>query len=111
MKIAIPIADEKLSMHFGHAGTFAIIDTDVDGNIVKRSDETPPPHEPGVLPAWLNKLGATHIIAGGMGARAQNLFAANNIHVIVGAPSNTPEELVSMFCSGTLVSGDNICDH
>jgi len=111
MKIAIPLAGEKLSMHFGHCDTFALIDTDENGTVVKRSDETPPPHEPGVLPAWLNSQGATHIIAGGMGSRAQNLFAANDIQVIVGAPSNTPEELVSMFTSGTLVSGSNICDH
>ncbi|MFC1552261.1 NifB/NifX family molybdenum-iron cluster-binding protein [Candidatus Latescibacterota bacterium] len=70
-----------------------------------------PPHEPGVLPAWLHGLGATHIIAGGMGSRAQNLFEQNDIKVIIGAPNIAPEELVSMHVDGTLVSGENVCDH
>ena len=46
---------------------------------------TPPPHEPGVIPRWLHEQGATTIIAGGMGMRAQQIFAENNITVVTGA--------------------------
>ncbi|MGB2862149.1 MAG: iron-sulfur cluster carrier protein MrpORP [Sedimentisphaerales bacterium] len=112
MRIAIPLAQGKLSLHFGHCDTFAIIDTDGDaGQIVKRKDLTPPPHEPGVLPAWLHGEGVNVIIAGGMGQRAQQLFARNDIEVVIGATTGSPEELVSAYLQDTLETGDNICDH
>lgn len=112
MKIALPIANRKLSMHFGHCDTFALIDVDMTARkIVGRSDLEAPPHEPGLLPAWLAERGANVIIAGGMGQRAQSLFAQKGIDVIVGACCDTPENLVAAYLAGTLVSGENICDH
>jgi ATP-binding protein involved in chromosome partitioning len=30
---------------------------------------------------------------------------------LVGAPAETPENLVKAYLSGTLVSGQNTCDH
>jgi predicted Fe-Mo cluster-binding NifX family protein len=112
MRIAIPVFEGKLSQHFGHCETFAILDTDGDsGRIVSRKDVTPPPHEPGVLPKWLHGEGVNVIIAGGMGQRAQQLFAQNQIEVVVGAPAETPENLVSAYLGKTLQTGDNLCDH
>lgn len=112
MKIAIPLADGKLTMHFGHCASFALIDVDpAQKAILDRNDVIPPPHEPGVLPPWLADQGVKVIIAGGMGQRAQGLFAAQDIQVFVGAPSDTPEALVGQYLSGTLQSGVNACDH
>ncbi len=111
MRYAIPLVDGSLSMHFGHCDEFALIDVDENGNVVRREDAVPPPHEPGVLPAWLAERGATHVIAGGMGSRAQNLFASKGIQVIVGAPFKPPEELASLCANGDLMNGDNVCDH
>ena len=111
MKIAIPLADGRLSMHFGHCEQFALVETDEQNNIVNTALLSPPGHEPGVLPAWLHEQGANVIIAGGMGMRAQQLFAQNDIRVVVGAPGEEPEQLVSAYLSGTLETGDNICDH
>jgi ATP-binding protein involved in chromosome partitioning len=112
MTIAIPVADGKLGMHFGHCEQFALLDVDdKTKKVTGKRMLTPPPHEPGVLPRWLHKEGATVIIAGGMGQRAQSLFAENGIKVVVGAPAETPEELAVKYLSGTLVSGVNACDH
>jgi len=111
MKIAIPLADGRLCMHFGHCEQFALVETDEQNNIVNTALLSPPRHEPGVLPAWLHEQGANVIIAGGMGMRAQQLFAQNDIRVVVGAPGEEPEQLVSAYLSGTLETGDNICDH
>jgi predicted Fe-Mo cluster-binding NifX family protein len=72
---------------------------------------TPPPHEPGLLPRWLHEQGATVIIAGGMGQRAQGLFAENGIKVVVGAPAEAPDALVRAYLDGTLKTGGNVCDH
>ena len=70
-----------------------------------------PGHEPGVLPQWLHENNVNVIIAGGMGQRAQQRCTQNDIKVVVGASSETPEDLVSAFLKETLQTGDNICDH
>jgi len=112
MKIAIPIAEGKLCMHFGHCEQFALLDVDKKAKkITGKQMLTPPAHEPGVLPKWLYEQGANVIIAGGMGSRAQSLFAENGIKVVVGAPGDEPDKLVISYLEGTLVSGTNVCDH
>ena len=112
MKIAIPLAGGRLAMHFGHCEQFALVEVD-DGTrkIVHSAVLVPPAHEPGALPRWLGEQGASVILAGGMGRRAQQLFAQNDIAVVVGAPAEEPEELVAAYLSGTLEAGDNLCDH
>jgi len=112
MKIAIPLANGCLSMHFGHCDEFTIVEVDMQNKkIVNKVTLSPPAHEPGVLPQWLHQQGANLIIAGGMGQRAQQLFTENDIDVVVGAPSEAPEALVEAYLNGTLQIGDNICDH
>ena len=98
-------------MHFGHCEQFALVEADEQKNIVNTTLLTPPAHEPGVLPAWLHEQGANVIIAGGMGMRAQQLFAQNNITVVVGAPGEEPEQLALAYLNETLETGENICDH
>jgi ATP-binding protein involved in chromosome partitioning len=112
MKIAIPVAEGRLSTHFGHCERFALVDVDpAEKKILEREDIEAPPHEPGLLPKWLAERGANMIIAGGMGQRAQALFGEHGIEVIIGAPAETPENLVNSYLAGTLQSGENICDH
>ena len=81
MKFAIPVADGRLAAHFGHCEQFALIETE-NGEIKNSAMQTPPPHEPGVLPKWLHEQGANVIIAGGMGSRAQQLFGQSGIKVV-----------------------------
>lgn len=110
MRLAIPVAQGTLCPHFGHCEQFAVVDTE-DGKLVRTEYKTPPPHEPGVLPAWLHQLGVNAIVCGGMGMRAQQLFAQNDIKVVYGAPSLPTDEIVKAYLEGTLTTGDNICDH
>jgi|WetSurMetagenome_2_1015567.scaffolds.fasta_scaffold00340_5 ATP-binding protein involved in chromosome partitioning len=112
MKVAIPLADGKLTAHFGHCRSFALVDADpAEKKILGRVDIEAPQHEPGLLPPWLAERGATVIIAGGMGQRAQGLFTEQGIKVIVGAAAELPETLVLQYLSGTLITGSNVCDH
>ncbi len=112
MRIAIPLVQGKLSLHFGHCDQFAILDIDDNTKkVINREDATPPGHEPGVLPRWLHENNVSVIIAGGMGQRAQQLLTQNDIKVVVGASSGSPEELVSAYLQDTLQLEDNICDH
>ena len=112
MRIAIPLAQGKLSLHFGHCDQFAIFDIDGEiSKVINRKDVTPPAPEPGVLPKWLHENNVSVIIAGGMGQRAQQLFTQDGIKVVIGASGQSPEELVSAYLENTLETGDNICDH
>jgi ATP-binding protein involved in chromosome partitioning len=112
MRIALPLADGKLAMHFGHCERFALVDVDEGSRtIVHKEELVPPAHEPGLLPRWLAEHKADVIIAGGMGKRAQDLFARNGIRVCVGADAEDPEKLISAYLEGTLSYGENICDH
>jgi predicted Fe-Mo cluster-binding NifX family protein len=99
-------------MHFGHCEKFALVDVDPDlMAIVGTTSIDPPPHQPGLLPGWLAERGVNLVIAGGMGGRAQQLFAEAGVKVIVGAPSADPESVVMDYLSGSLVPGANVCDH
>lgn len=109
MKFAIPIVNGILTMHFGHAKEFVIIDV-VDNEIKKKTSLEPPPHAPGVLPKWLAELGVNVIIAGGMGATAMQLFEESGIKVVTGAPTIEPEKLVLLYLDGTLLTSFNACD-
>ena len=112
MRIAIPVADGQVCMHFGHCQTCAVIDVDAGTKVIsKREDIAPPPHEPGVLPKWLHGLDVNVIIACGMGQHAQRLFKENGVEVVVGASVDTPENLVKAYLDGNLQTGQNACDH
>ena len=111
MKIAIPTVDGILCAHFGHCYQFAVIDVDPESRTIKAAEWlTPPPHEPGVLPAWLGRLGCDLIIAGGMGGRAIGMFQQQGVEVVIGAPSKKPEEIVLAYLNGELTTGGNPCD-
>lgn len=112
MKIVVPIAEGKMATHFGHCAGFDTFDIAKDGKtIAKKEYIHAPPHEPGLLPKFLGEKGVTHIIAGGMGSRARELFAERNIIVAVGAPTDSSDKIVANFLAGTLTTGANGCDH
>ncbi len=109
-RIAIPLENGILSSHFGHCRQFAIIDAE-DHTVTNESLVVPPPHEPGLLPAWLAEKGVTDVIAGGMGQRAITLFNQQNINVFVGAEIKKDTELANDLLNDRLVAGANYCDH
>ncbi len=112
MIIAIPVAQGRLCPHFGHPEHFALLHVDEQGETVFRTETvTPPPHAPGVLPEWLADLGVNVVLVGGIGSRAKSLFVQKGITVITGVPAEDPGIVVQAYLAGTLVTGDNACDH
>ena len=110
--IAIPVVGGRLCMHFGHCEQFALLDVDTAGKEILNSRQlVPPAHQPGVLPHWLHDQGVNLVITGGMGRRAQDIFAQQGIEVVVGAPAEPPESIVRSYLDGNLQAGENICDH
>lgn len=112
MRYAIPVNSGVLASHFGHCEGFAIFDVDDESHqVVGREFVQSPGHAPGVLPAFLAEQGASAVIAGGMGSRAVSLFEENRIQVFLGAPEGDAADIMAAFIEGTLVAGDNVCDH
>ncbi len=112
MRYGIPVSGGVLDPHFGHCHEFAFVDANEAKKEILNVEILPSPgHQPGVLPLWMAEQGAVAIIAGGMGPMAQDLFRQNRIEVILGAPSEPPEKVVMDYLNGTLVTGDNTCDH
>ncbi len=110
-KIAVPVdANEILDGHFGHCKFFEIITVEGD-KIVSKEKVIPPLHEPGVLPKWLAEIGATDVLAGGMGQKAIQIFNYNNINVFVGAPQLSATELTKGFLNKSIEFNANYCDH
>lgn len=111
MRIAVPIAGTTLCSHFGQCESFVLFDIDDDATIAGRCEVTPPDHAPGVYPAWLAQQRVSLVLAGGMGGKARELFAANNIQVVVGVEAGDPESVVTTYLAGRLVTGENACVH
>ncbi|NLM52416.1 MAG: dinitrogenase iron-molybdenum cofactor [Firmicutes bacterium] len=107
MKIAVASEGKYVSGHFGHCEGFTLYEVK-DGKIKNKVFVKNPGHRPGFLPNFLHDLGADVIIAGGMGAAAQELFAQNNIEVIVGAEGEC-DEIVILYLKGEVKSTGSIC--
>ena len=109
-KFAVPTVNDMLTPHFGHCEKFAIVETE-NNEIVRMGFVYPPAHQPGVYPGFLASQGVDVIISGGMGMKAQNLFAQNNIEVCIGVSNGSPQILVEQYLQDQLQTGQNLCDH
>lgn len=108
MKIAISTDEGNfVSPHFGRCPYFTIIEIE-DEKILSKEMTKNPGHHPAYLPNFLSEMGVNCIIAGGMGHRAQGLFAEKNIEIIIGVNGEI-DEVVSRIVSGKLESGESTC--
>lgn len=109
MKIAISTDNGFVSAHFGRCPAYTLIEIE-EGKIIKREEIPNPGHQPGFLPHFLSQRGVNVIIAGGMGPRAQSLFAEKNIQTIIGIQGQI-DEVIEKFIHQKLVAGQDLCDH
>lgn len=108
--IAIPTEAKQLCAHFGHCEEFVFF-TCEDGKIVDEKWITPPAHVPGLYPKWVAENGATVVLGGGMGTKAQDLFHQANVDVFYGIALSNPKEIAETYLKGELQAGVNLCDH
>lgn len=104
MLVAVAQEGTMVCPHFGHCEQFMLYDTENKSSKAVAN----PGHEPGFLPGFLKQQGVNVVIAGGMGGRAQDLFAAQGIQVLVGI-TGTVEEALRKFEKGELVSSGAVC--
>lgn len=109
VKVALATDGNNVAGHFGHCPAFTIVNIE-DGREKSREVIANPGHRPGFLPRFLSELGVTHIIAGGMGPAARNLFEQHGVTVIIGA-QGTVDQVLASFLAGTLATGPSQCHH
>jgi predicted Fe-Mo cluster-binding NifX family protein len=109
MKVAISTDGGYVSPHFGRCPEYTIFEVE-DGKIKSKVVIPNPGHEPGFLPGYLAKMGVNCIICGGMGPRAQQLFAEQNIETIIGI-SGRIDEIIDTYLKGELKGGESTCEH
>ncbi len=109
MRIAISTDNGYVSAHFGRCPTYTIVDIQ-DGRVLARQEIPNPGHQPGFLPQFLSEKGVEVIIAGGMGPRAQGLFASRNIQTLIGVKGPL-DEVIEKFLRRELEAGQDLCDH
>jgi len=107
MKIAISADSGFVSAHFGRCPSFVIAEI-IDGKIINTVEIDNPGHHPGFLPKFLSERGVSVIICGGMGRRAESLFAEKEIMPIIGVTGKI-EEVIEKFAQGKLESGESSC--
>ena len=107
MRIAISTDGNSVSAHFGRCPSFTIVEID-NGKLINRQTIVNPGHHPGFLPQFLHEKGVNYIIAGGMGPRAEGLFAQAGIQIIVGVSGNI-DEVIDKIIKGRLEGGESLC--
>jgi len=107
MKIAISTDAGFVSAHFGRCPSFTIADVE-GGKVLKVEEINNPGHQPAFLPNFLAEHGVKYIISGGMGNRAQMLFAEKKITPVVGVTGKV-EEVIEKFAKGQLKEGESLC--
>ena len=83
MKVAISTDGQTVSAHFGRCPSYTVLEIR-DGKITKSEEIPNPGHHPGYLPRFFHEMNVNCIIAGGMGARASELFSQYSIQPILG---------------------------
>jgi predicted Fe-Mo cluster-binding NifX family protein len=109
MKIAISTDGGYVSDHFGRCPAYTIVDIQ-DEKVLARQEIPNPGHQPGFLPQYLSARAVSVIIAGGMGPRAQGLFAEKNIQTIIGVQGQI-DDVIEKYLRHELEAGQDLCDH
>lgn len=104
VKVALATDGQYVAAHFGDCPAYTLAEVK-DGQVKSVETIPNPGHRPGFLPTYLSELGVTHVIAGGMGPRAQELFAGRGITTIIGV-QGTINEVLDAFTAGRLRPGE-----
>jgi predicted Fe-Mo cluster-binding NifX family protein len=115
MRIALPIADGKFSLHYGSAQAISIHDIDLDKGVATDLGPKSFPDD-GVCGAaqWVASQGVEVILAGGIGGGAAQGLGEVGIKVFAGVQDEDPAKVLELFLSGLaqakeLAPGESMC--
>ena len=106
-RVAIPIANNKLSENFGECNYYTIFE--IDKKIESEKTKLLPD---GIslleLPSWLKKEGVTDVVTYKVNRLIINLFVAEKINLFLGIAIDTPDKIIDDYMQGKLVSDKKI---
>lgn len=106
-RVAIPIANERLSEFFGECNHYEIFE--IDKKISKRKmAQMPVGISVKELPSWLENQGITDVIAYKVNREIISLFASRKVNLFVGIRIDSPEKLIDDYLNGKLESDKKI---
>ncbi len=106
-RIAVATEGTNVAQHFGRCQAYTLVDIE-DGKEVNNIVSLSPGHQPGFLPGYLREKGVNCVIAGGMGPRAQDLFAEQGIYTVIGVTGSV-KDAVRDYLLGNLTAGADLC--
>jgi predicted Fe-Mo cluster-binding NifX family protein len=111
-KVAIPVAGNRFSSHFGQATGFAVFEVDIASRQVVGRHDFPlmGQHACGFAP-YLREKGVDALIVGGIGPGAIANLQAANIAVYAGDPACDVDTLVRAYLAGQAEPAESNCDH
>lgn len=110
MKLAITYKDGSVFQHFGHTEFFKVY-TIEQGQII--SSEIVPTNGSGhgALADFLQNLGVTSLICGGIGGGAKDALAEKNIIIYGGVTGNADEKANDLLAGKLVFNPDVMCSH
>ena len=106
-RVAIPIAQGKLSPLFGQCNHYEIFDIE-DQEVLRDSIEIPPGKTLPELPEWAASQGITDVIVHKVDKQIIQLFSAFKINLFVGIPMKAPREIIHDYLEGNLKSNSQV---
>lgn len=108
MKVAVSTENDMVSAHFGRCPIFTIAEVD-GGKVLKKEIVENPAHQPGMVPEFLRKLGVNCVVAGGMGARANEIFRSSGIRTLIVVQGKV-DEVLRRLAEGKLEPSGSLCE-
>lgn len=110
MKLAVTYENGQVFQHFGHTEQFKIYEIE-DGAIKAQQVINTDGFGHGALAGFLQQLGVSVLICGGIGGGARNALAEAGIQLYPGA-SGDADQQVKAFLAGSLAyNPDTVCSH
>lgn len=108
MKIAVMMAGNQISPHFGGSEKVCIYTVEND-NIIAKEYFNMPEHRAGLFAKFIKQKGADVVIAGSIGERARYIFDSLGIKYFIGV-LGSPDEVVEKLLKGQLKSDEAIAN-
>lgn len=106
MKLAVTCFNDRVYEHFGKTENFRIYIIE-DGKILSIEDVSTFDRGHNALTSFLDKLGVTALICGGIGEEAREILESRGIAVFGGIDGNV-DEVVNSFIKGELRDNKNL---
>ncbi len=110
MRVAVPVRDELFCAHFGKCDGVMLCELDLaEGKASQRRVLGRQASGCESMPRWLASLAVQRVLAGGIGASAQQRLAELGIAVTMGLGGEKPEDVIEVYLANPDASAPNPC--